>query len=546
MKTTSFISYHQNLLKQNWWVVLILFILVWMSYFNSLTNGLVSDDKGIADYNNFSIALKFESFLHSLINSTISQFAGTNPIPYRLFSVIFHFFNAVLVYLVITKLRGKKTALFTAVIFSVHPFLSEAVVWLSSSGYLLYSFFFLLSFYFYLWKEESKTYYYLSISFFLLTLMTFNRAAHLGVLFFVYELALGNLKTNWKKLIPYSLLTIIWGLLFMGLIPKRINEINQNNTTGSAFYNPLITIPFAFFTYLKLFIWPIGLSFYHSFINPDLLPTLLRLLVTIAFFVSLIYSYFKQRFFFFGLAFFFGSLLLFLTPLSIAWPAAERYAYLGSIGLIIVVAELLRILAQKKQFKYVTYGLLVTITLLLMVRTIFRNLDWKDESTVMRSVLTVYPNDARAKNVVANANFEKGDKETAKKQYEEAIRANPNLPEPFYNLGNYYREEKQYLEAIALYEKALEKDSNYWQAYLNMGNSYYFLGKPKAAIASLEEAIKISPKDASLYVNLGVFYQSVSDWQNAVVSFQKALVIDPNHTNAQAGLRQSQEKLTNP
>ena len=78
------------------------------------------------------------------INFAIS---GTDPSSYMIFNLLLHLANTVLVYYFILQISSGKNyvAVFTALIFGIHPMHVESVAWISERKDLLYTLFFLLS-----------------------------------------------------------------------------------------------------------------------------------------------------------------------------------------------------------------------------------------------------------------------------------------------------------------------------------------------------------------------------------------------------------------
>ncbi len=73
--------------------------------------------------------------------------SGTEPWSYLLFNLLLHLANTVLVFWFAYLLSDKKrwVALFTALLFGIHPMHVESVVWISERKDVLYTLFFLLS-----------------------------------------------------------------------------------------------------------------------------------------------------------------------------------------------------------------------------------------------------------------------------------------------------------------------------------------------------------------------------------------------------------------
>lgn len=77
------------------------------------------------------------------------------------------------------------------------------------------------------------------------------------------------------------------------------------------------------------------------------------------------------------------------------------------------------------------------------------------------------------------------------------------------------------------YETAIKLDSAYSEAVNNLGTVYYSAKSYRRAIRLYKQALKISPNSASIYSNLGTAYFARKDYKSATVNYQRALELDP-------------------
>jgi hypothetical protein len=136
-------------------------LLTFFVYLPSLTNGFIWDDD---DYvtNNFSIQKKaglkeiwFSYKTPQYYPMVFSSFWlehklwGLDPAGYRAVNLLFHIFNALLVYIILLRLYHP-LALPAALIFAVHPVQVETVAWITERKNIFGAFFFLLTTFFYI------------------------------------------------------------------------------------------------------------------------------------------------------------------------------------------------------------------------------------------------------------------------------------------------------------------------------------------------------------------------------------------------------------
>lgn len=199
--------------KKHSLVFLLLSFLVVISYANSLNNSFVSDDVTSivlnAEMKSVSYIANLAPFARRIPYFIIYQIGGINPIGFRLLNIFFHLGSVWLVYALSFFFTQKKhISLIAASLFAVHPILTESVTWISGGIHSQYTFFILLSFFLYVLSKQLSQFspflYLLSIISYLSGMSTSEKAVILPLLLIVYELSLGNIRVNWKKLVFYT------------------------------------------------------------------------------------------------------------------------------------------------------------------------------------------------------------------------------------------------------------------------------------------------------------------------------------------------------
>jgi tetratricopeptide (TPR) repeat protein len=95
----------------------------------------------------------------------------------------------------------------------------------------------------------------------------------------------------------------------------------------------------------------------------------------------------------------------------------------------------------------------------------------------------------------------------AKKNYEEAIKLNPDYSEAINNLGTVYYAEKNYRHAIKLYKHALKVSTPAASIYSNLGAAYFSRKDYKEATEYYEQALKLDPDVFEHHSNFGTLMQ---------------------------------------
>lgn len=399
-------------------------------------------------------------------------------------------------------------------LFAVHPILVESVAWLSGMPYALSAMLFLFSFFFYINSRNNSKYYYFSLLFFLATLNTNDKAISLFLIFVFWEFCFGSLKNAWKKTVPYFAVSFVWMAMSVLKIGYRIQSIDAVSYSGgqnSGLYNPLVQVPIAIANYLKLIFWPEKLTLYHTDVSFTQIQFVIIYIVFLAFLGILFYSFKKNRSVFFWLSFFLITLLPVLTPFKIAWIVAERYAYLGTLGIIVPVAMFFDWTARKYgAYKTQIYAGFALIILALSARTIARNGDWKNEDNLWLATAKVDASGQSIHNNLGDVYSRQGDFPKAAEEFQKAIEINPNYGDAYHNLANTYKAMGKNDLAIENYQKALKINPNLWQSYQNLAAIYFDKGDYQKSLEYIQKAIAVNPQDESLKSNLETIKKKAS------------------------------------
>lgn len=506
-------------LTNNWYIILGLTFLVFLVYANGLNGAFVSDDINWIPKNpnigNFSsLFQKQERPAIWFIFYFAHAIGGLTPFFYRLPNILFHAGNAVAIFILLSLLANRKIAIFTSLLFAVHPILVESVTWIAGGSHAAYTFFFLLSFIFYLLSKERARLYFFTILFFLISLSFSEKAVVLFLIFPLYEIAFGSLAKKWKSLLPYLIVGIIVAVALFNKIEGKITGLKLYNYVQPGFDNPLLKIPISVTEYLRLMFWPSDLSLYRYELIFSWSQYLVRLGIFLILLLAIFLSYRKKRYIFFWLSFFIITLLPTLTPYRFASTVAERYVYIGSLGIFAVMGMILNNLCEKENLKKGIYIIFALLILALSVRTIVRNHDWKNEDNLWIASAKVSPNDPNVLNNLGDMYARHKDYQKAIESFNKAIKLKPDYADAYHNLANiqtalYSNENnEEYLkEAIDNYFLAIKYNPLLWQSHQNLGAIYFNLKQYDKAIEQLEKAIEINPSNLNLQNNLNMLKQ---------------------------------------
>lgn len=521
---------------------LILATLVFITYTNSLNNAFLSDDLAEIVNNpnvgNLSYAITSHpfGFIRLIIYWLSLHIGGLNPFFFRITNVFFHLGSVILIFVILNRLhKSKIVAIIAASLFAIHPAIAEAVIWISGGMYTQYTFFFLLSFFFYL--KQSTKFFWASVFCFLLTLMSHPQMPlALFLVFPLFEFCFGNLRKNWARVVPFFLISIIYVFINISALPERENTLQSVHYQEKGIDNPFVLIPVAISSYLELLVYPKDLTLYHSELAFGPVQFMLRALITLAFLVSLAVGFKKNRSYFFWLSFFWLSLAPTLTPFRLNWIVAERYLYLPSVGLFASLSLALITVTKRLKYQYIVYGVLAIILMLLSIRTIFRNIDWKNEDNLWIATGKTSPSSPNTHNNLGDVYGRQGDKQAALREFQTAIALKPNYGDGYHNLANTYRELGDLDKALENYQNAIKYNPGLWQSYQNIAAIYFERKEYDLALQFIQKATQINPKNLNLKNNLGIVYLTKGEKDKAKEIFQSVLLSDPQNQFARQGL----------
>jgi len=110
--------------------------------------------------------------------------------------------------------------------------------------------------------------------------------------------------------------------------------------------------------------------------------------------------------------------------------------------------------------------------------------------------------------------------------------ADNTRPEDLLSLGGAKAEKGDYESAIRDYQRALQSCPDSPDAYYKIGAAQYNAGKKQAAIENFNQVIRINPKNADAYVVRGFIRYQQGDKQGALADFNEAIRLDPNYAIA--------------
>jgi len=315
---------------------------------------------------------------------------------------------------------------------------------------------------------------------------------------------------------------------------------------GGSLWFTLLTEARVFLHYIKLLLFPLTLSADYSF-NAFPVTTSWtdpRALVAVLILASLAYGLLvclrTRPMAAFGGAWFFAALL----PVSQIVPhhemMAEHYLYVPSVGFFLMVAGLVDPFLERPRVAPAVYAAGLSTLLLLTLRTVWRNADWKDDLTLWSKTVQAAPQAARARNNLGGAYLRRGQLALAQEQLETALEIEPDFAFARANLGKLYLDRDDLARAEQELQTALRLKGDEAIPSLWLGVVYARQGR----LAEAEQQFRVALtkptadpiSDAYAYNNLGALFAKSGRLTEAESAFQEALRRMPDMREARENL----------
>ncbi|MGM0505102.1 MAG: tetratricopeptide repeat protein [Bacteroidota bacterium] len=300
-----------------------------------------------------------------------------------------------------------------------------------------------------------------------------------------------NPKIYFYTLIPLILATIIYFYVRYAVVGEIKlepgNELMNNSFLGMRLSEKYATIFYTLLLYLKLLFFPHPLTYdyypYHiqAMSWTDIWPVI-SLVLHLALGIYALTGIRKKDPVSFGILFY----IIALSPMSnILFPIGvfmnERFMFVPSIGFVLIVGYLitqkLPVWIKKQQ---IIAGLLVIIFSLYGVKTISRNMVWKDDFTLFTT------------DVKTSVNSAKSNTSAGGKLIEEALKP-----------GNKTKRNIYLKQAVGYLRKAIEIHPSYNDALLLMGNAQWELyHQPDSLFKYYQRILEHTPKYVRVYDNI--------------------------------------------
>lgn len=430
---------------------------------------------------------------------------------------------------VFKRLRFEGIYLYLAIIiFLFNPLKTESVAWLTERKDLLFGLFYLLAFRFYIdyRNKGDKKHLLLTIVMFVFSLLSKIQAVSFPLTIFIYELYIreNGFKLSIKRTWYFFILSAGIGLLGIYFL-SELQVFNEYDIPlGKRIFLGLGS--FGIYS-IKTFI-PYKLSPLYSYPTDIGLEYILGFIVAIGLIGLMILSLLKKRFLIlFGLLFFTVNIMFLIQIISAGnTHLANRYTFIASMGLVIVLVSFIRDLKLNKN---ILWGISIGILGVYVFLSVQEVKKWRDTESLAIAILDHYPDNIRIENELLNYYYLANDQI----KYQDVLKSitnkgNENYKTYFINgvnnkkLGN----KKAYYQNL---KKAYSLEKNNVELLKEYGNVLIENNKYQELINEFKPWIdQEKTKDEMVFIGLAqTYYYDLGDFNNARKYTNLGLSIHP-------------------
>ncbi len=492
----------KNIVNNSNWHKVILFIIAFSFYGNSLSNDYVLDDVLVITGNKYvkkGISGIYDILSHdsyfgasgkvakasggryrplAVVSYALEkEFFGMKPFVFHFFNVLFYALICLLIYQFLIRHVFKDNngaAFICAFLFAIHPAHTEVVANIKSRDEIYSLLFLLLTLHFFLKYLQSNKVIHNSIaltSFFLALLSKEH-----GVVF-LFAIPLTVFVFTQKKIkeiirLSYPFWIVLAGYIFLRFSVNKLSVVEETDVMNSPYLlasvqEKFATIAWVLMQYIKLFFYPYPLSYDYSYyqipyVSFSNIQTIISIFLYAGIIIAAVVLTIKKNMAgYFLFLYLFTIFIVSNIVVNVATPMADRFLF--GPGLFLIVACVLLVLQLIKNSKVIYSRILVVLCFLIAIPAFSfvreRNLDWNNNNTL-------YFKDVK----------------TAKNSVRALAFCGMNIVNENDTLADTLAREGKLLEAITYFENAYKIYPGFETMFQNWGGAYYRLNKIDSAV----------------------------------------------------------------
>lgn len=485
--------------------------------------------------------------LTSLSHLVDVQLFGMKPGAHHLVNLLFHSLNAVLLFCFLRRATGERgCALLVALIFAWHPLRVESVVWISERKDVLCTLFWLLTFHAYLRyvRLGTRKAYWLAVAVYTAGILTKPMIVTLPCVLLLldfwplrrFETAKGAGETGrfypfqwsilkpllWEKIPFFILCAVLAVLTYKMQHAGDVLAMMESTSLVDRLGNAMVS----YTRYIGKLFWPVDLAVLYP--HPGKLP-LITVLGAFALLAGITAVCWLQRlrrpWLAVGWLWFLGVIVPASGIIQAGGQAmADRYTYVSTIGLLVIVVWTLKELVEVPKFGRNLAAALVAIALAGTLSLTIKQIQyWRDTETLFRHATQVTQKNSIAHFMYGYSLLEKDRVDEAIEQFAIGLEFGSEDRKAWFQLGRAWLKKNELKRAIACFQESLRIDPAYQDSRFQLAMVLAQTGQTEAAERELRELLKADPNNDKVWDNLGNVQYLRKDYTSAEASYLRAL-----------------------
>lgn len=425
------------------------------------------------------------------------QFSGLDPASFHFFNLVVHAINTILVFSLLSMLLAQVSsnsnalivAFICALLWTLHPLNSQAVIYVVQRAVLLACFFSLLSLIFWIKaggsNKHNLLFYSAALLCFIFAVFSKESAILLPAIWFLLDVLI--LKKDIKQRLTYFVGALVAILLLslgaLAIVTDNVFQFLDSATRPDTNFTRLeyfLAQPKIIATYLYKLIWPSPLLLEYPFVDKGTLASAWPwLILHLAIILVAILFVKKNALLAFGVFFYYIMLAVESSIIPLRDLAFEHRVYFPNIGIAIIFASILLFLFERLDNKRVIVVSAIFVSLVLGFLTHERLKTWSEPISFYKSNLEHSPDNARL---------------------------NYNVGTSYFNAGDFVNAEPYFRKAFFLAWQQQLITYNYAQSLLQ---TFINLGKNKEAEAFAKEVVKAFNGEPQLQSKIITVYSQI-------------------------------------
>ncbi len=505
---------------------------------------------------------------------------GTWAGGFHLVNVALHIANTVLLFWVLKRYsRALAPSFFAAALFGLHPLHVESVAWVTERKDVLSTLFWMLTMLAYVRYLEGPT---------------VRRYVAVCVVY-----ALGLMAKPMLVTLPFVLLIMdYWPL--RRLLPEEAGAGNSigrlilekaplfilsgvscvvtfiaQKTSGAVMKFGSLPLGYrignalvAYYDYILKMFRPVGLAVLYP--HPWTKTAGWKIAVSVAALLAItivVMLLRRRRYLLAGWLWYLGTLVPVIGLVQVGEQAmADRFTYIPLTGISIMLVWVVADMVAGRRYRAVLAGVVGSVLIAVLGVLAFRQVGyWRDTTALFTHAVAVTSDNYVAHCSLGVSYAQKGDIETAMREFEIALKIKPKDADTLYNVANglalqgrtdeaierYNRvlalvpgdartycalalieaDRGEFERAEGLYRKGLEFHPENGDLHGGLGSLLLRMGRVDEAVAEMETAVELKA-DSAIYANLGLAVLAKGQAEKAVEYYKKAVRINPNNAEA--------------